>query len=640
MFILFEEDGAFKTGSVLTDNDTSLQVETATGKRVKLKAANVLLRFTSPTAGELMHAAETEAKAMETEFLWEMSGDDEFAFTDFAADYYGHTPSAVESTAVLLSLFGSPIHFHRKGRGRFRKAPPEILQAALAGAEKKRLQQEQITRMKDELLAGRLPAEFASIVPQLLYRPDRNRLETKALETAMEESGLSTARLLLKAGALKSSHELHLGRFLFEYFPEGTEFPPLAAPALPSELPVANVRAFSIDDATTTEIDDAFSLTPRAEGGWTIGIHIAAPGLVIRPGDGIDAVARKRLSTVYMPGNKLTMLPDDVVSAYTLGEGQARAALSLYVEVNRDYSIAGSRSTIECVPVAANLRHHDIEPLFNEASLMDGLPDAPWMNELRVLWEFATVLEAGRGKPSANQNMLDFNYYVDWSRDTPDGPGYISIDQRKRGSPLDKLVAELMILANSSWGKLLHEAGIPAIYRIQAGGKVRMSTASGPHEGLGVDSYAWSSSPLRRYVDLINQWQLIAHLRGEEPVFAPGSAELATAMSDFDLTYAAYNDFQRGMERYWCLRWLNQEGIKETTAKVLRENIVRLEAVPFVFKLHSQPAGVMPNDRVEFGIERIDLIDIDLRGKYLATLPPLTTADEETGGGEEETPLA
>ncbi len=640
MFILFEEDGAFKTGSVLTDNDTSLQVETATGKRVKLKAANVLLRFTSPTAGELMHAAETEAKAMETEFLWEMSGDEEFAFTDFAADYYGHAPSAVESTAVLLSLFGSPIHFHRKGRGRFRKAPPEILQAALAGAEKKRLQQEQITRMKDELLAGRLPAEFASIVPQLLYRPDRNRLETKALETAMEESGLSTARLLLKAGALKSSHELHLGRFLFEYFPEGTEFSPLAAPALPSELPVANVRAFSIDDATTTEIDDAFSLTPRAEGGWIIGIHIAAPGLVIRPGDGIDAVARKRLSTVYMPGNKLTMLPDDVVSAYTLGEGQARAALSLYIEVNRDYSIAGSRSTIECVPVAANLRHHDIEPLFNEASLMDGLPDAPWMNELRVLWEFATVLEAGRGKPSANQNMLDFNYYVDWSRDTPDGPGYISIDQRKRGSPLDKLVAELMILANSSWGKLLHEAGIPAIYRIQAGGKVRMSTASGPHEGLGVDSYAWSSSPLRRYVDLINQWQLIAHLRGEEPVFAPGSAELATAMSDFDLTYTAYNDFQRGMERYWCLRWLNQEGIKETTAKVLRENIVRLEAVPFVFKLHSQPAGVMPNDRVEFGIERIDLIDIDLRGKYLATLPPLTTADEETGGGEEETPLA
>jgi len=639
MYILFEEDGAFKTGNVLADNDASLQVETSTGKRVKLKSANVLLRFNSPAAGELIPAAEAEAQDIDAEFLWEMCGDEEFAFADFAAEYFGHPASPVEASAVLLALFGAPIYFHRKGRGRFRKAPPEILQAALAGAEKKRLQQEQITRMKDELVAGTLPAEFGAILQQLLYRPDRNRLETKALEAAAEESGCSEARLLLKVGALKSTHDLHLGRFLFEYFPEGTGFPPLSAPSLP-ELPTAAVRAFSIDDATTTEIDDAFSLTPRQEGGWSLGIHIAAPGLVIRPGDDIDNVARKRLSTVYMPGNKLTMLPDDVVSAYTLGEGEAHAALSLYVDINPDYSIASSHSTIECVPVAANLRHHDLEPLFNETSLLDGLPQAPWMEELRVLWEFATVLEAGRGKPSSNQNMLDYNYYVDWEQETRDGPGRISIEQRKRGSPLDKLVAELMILANSTWGRMLHEAGIPAIYRIQAGGKVRMSTASGPHEGLGVDSYAWSSSPLRRYVDLINQWQLIALLREEDPVFSPGSAKLATAMADFDQTYNAYNEFQRGMERYWSLRWLRQEDVRETAGRVLRENIVRLEPVPFVFKLHSQPAEVGPNDRVAIGIERIDLVDIDLRAKYLSTLPPPATKDEGTGGEEEPAPVA
>jgi exoribonuclease-2 len=478
------------------------------------------------------------------------------------------------------------------------------------------------------------------MLSQLLYKPDRNRLETKALEAASEESGLSAPRLLLKAGALTSSHDLHLGRFLFEYFAEGTDFPALAIPPLPAGLPVAEVAAFSIDDATTTEIDDAFSLTAREGGGWTIGIHIAAPGLGIRPGCPIDAVARKRLSTVYMPGNKITMLPDEIVAAYTLGEGQARPALSLYVEVNSDYSIASQRSCIECVPVVANLRHHDIEPVFNEETLLNGLPDAKWMAELKVLWEFATVLEAGRGKPSANQNMLDFNYYVDWAQETKDGPGVISIERRKRGSPLDKLVAELMILANSSWGKLLHEAGIPAIYRVQTGGRVRMSTAAAPHDGLGVDCYAWSSSPLRRYVDLCNQWQLIAHLRGEEAPFAPGSAELGAAMNDFDATYSAYNDFQRGMERYWCLRWLRQSGVKETTAKVLRENILRLEEVPFVFKLHSIPAGVNAHDRVQFAIEKADLIDIDLRGKYLATLPPLTQAADETGGDEGEEPLA
>lgn len=134
MNVLFEEDGSFKTATILTDNDSSLQVETATGKRVKLKAANVLLRFAAPSAGELLGKADALTAEMDTEFLWEMCGDDEFAFADFAADYFGHTPSPVESTAVLVKLFASPIHFHRKGKGRFRKAPPEILAAALAGA--------------------------------------------------------------------------------------------------------------------------------------------------------------------------------------------------------------------------------------------------------------------------------------------------------------------------------------------------------------------------------------------------------------------------------------------------------------------------------------------------------------------------
>jgi exoribonuclease II len=636
MNVLFEEDGVFKTGTILADNDTSLQVETAHGKRVKLKANTILLRYANPSASELLARAEQEAAALETDFLWEMCGDAEFGFTEFAQDYFGHPPSAIEATALLQGLQASPLHFHRKGRGRFRKAPPEILQAALAGAEKKRLQQEAVARMKDELLAGTLPAEFAPMLKQLLYRPDRNKLETKALEAACEASGLSVPRLMLKAGALPSSHDYLLGRFLFEYFPDGTGFPAVATPGEIEELPLANVQAFSIDDATTTEIDDALSLTPREGGGWVVGIHIAAPCLGITPGSEIDtAIARKRLSTVYMPGNKITMLPDDLVSVFTLGAGSARPAVSLYIEVNSDYSLAGTRSCIERVPVAANLRHHDLEPVFNEETLANefvGTPDFAFKRELSVLWEFACVLEAGRGKPSANQNAMDFNYYVDWSVDTQDGPGQISIERRKRGSPLDKLVAELMILANSTWGKLLHEAGIPAIYRAQSGGRVRMTTAAAPHDGLGVDCYAWSTSPLRRYVDMCNQWQLLAHLRDETPHFPSGSADLAAAMNDFDLTYKAYAEFQQGMERYWCLRWLRQAGTKEVAGKVLRENIVRLEDVPFVFKVHSLP-NLNTGDRVQLSLEQFDLIDVELRAKYVATLPPLVqggdAADDE-----------
>jgi len=307
-----------------------------------------------------------------------------------------------------------------------------------------------VEHMKAELLAGRLPGELAGMLDQLLYKPDRNRLEVKALEAACAEAGLSPARLLLRCGALGSSYDYHYRRFLFEQFPEGTDFPSLEVPPLPEGLPRAEVAAFSIDDAHTTEIDDAFSLRPRAEGGWRVGIHIAAPGLGFAQGGELGGVARRRLSTVYMPGSKITMLPDAVVDRFTLAAGRDCPALSLYLDVDADLSIAGHESRIELVPVAANLRHHDIEPVFNEATLVEGGPDFPWKSELTLLWNLANVLEAGRGKPAANQNLLDYNYVVDWSAQTADGPGEVAITRRPRGSPLDKLVAELIIVANST----------------------------------------------------------------------------------------------------------------------------------------------------------------------------------------------
>ena len=619
MFVLFEESGAFKAGTVLADNDNSLQVETSHGKRVKIKSGNVLMKFREPSPMELLDRAETGAEELDTDFLWEVCGEDEFGFEAFAAEYFGRTPTPVEAASILLRLHSAPIYFHRQGKGQFRKAPEEILRAALAGLEKKRQQAEAMEQIRVELVAGRLPRELQAMIPQLLYRPDRNRVETKALEAACVDSGLSAARLLLKCGALASSHDFHYNRFLFEYFPEGTAFPQYDPPDPHPELPLADVRAFSIDDATTTEIDDAFSVTPREGGGWRIGIHIAAPALGFSRGSTLDAIARRRLSTVYMPGNKITMLPDELVERFTLAQGRECPAVSLYLDVTAALAIVGHESRLERVPIAANLRHHDVEPVFNEHTLEHGLPEFAWKHELMLLWDLATVLEAGRGKPSANQNQVDFSFYVDWHTQTADGPGYVTISQRRRGSPLDKLVAELMILANATWGKMLDKAGIPGLYRVQNGGKVRMSTSAEPHEALGVDCYAWSSSPLRRYVDLVNQWQIIAVLSGTEPAFAPKSADLFAAMRDFELTYAAYAEFQRHMERYWCMRWLRQQSAPEVEARVMRDNVVKLENIPLVIKVPSLPLQ-MPGSRIRLAIEGSDLVDVEVHARFVATL--------------------
>ncbi|CAM5272420.1 RNB domain-containing ribonuclease [Thauera mechernichensis] len=631
MFVLYEEDGAFKAGTILADNDATLQVENTHGKRVKLKRANVLLEFRDPGPSDLLARAEAAADELDIEFLWEVCGDEEFAYADFAAEYQGHTPTAVESAAILLRLHSAPIWFHRKGKGRFRKAPADILQAALAGLEKKRQQAAAIEHMRTELVAGRLPAELAALLPQALYRPDRNRPEIKALEAACVNSGLSAARLLLKCGALASSYDFHYNRFLFQNFPEGPDFPAFEPPVTPADLPRAEVAAFSIDDASTTEIDDAFSVTPRPEGGWRIGIHIAAPALGFARGSGLDAIARRRLSTVYMPGNKITMLPDEVVQGFTLAEGRDCPAVSLYLDVTPGLAIVAEHSRVEMVPIVANLRHHDIEPVFNDETVHTGLADFPWKQELSLLWDLATVLEAGRGKAGGNEDRIDFGFSVDWNIDTADGPGHVSISRRLRGSPMDKLVAELMIYANMTWGKLLDASGIPGLYRAQGGGKVRMTTVAAPHEGLGVDCYAWSSSPLRRYVDLVNQWQIISVLQGTPPAFAPKSADLMAALRDFELTYAEYAEFQRGMERYWCLRWLRQHGRGEVEATVLRENVVRLTEVPLVFRVPSMPLQ-LPGSRVRLHVEHTDLLDVEVEARFVAILAEPEARDFSEAG--------
>jgi len=617
MNILYEEDGAFKVGAILTDNTTSLQVESTHGKRSKIKSANVLLHFTQPGLTEFMAQAESISSGMDTEFLWECSPADEFCFDALASEYFGHIPNPIEAAGTLLRLHSSPMHFYKKGKGRYKAAPPDALKSALASPEKKRLQAALQARYTEELTGFTLPPEFAGKLPQLLYKPDRNMAEVKALEAACAVTHLSAAHLLQQCGALPSTQDYHLQRFLFEHFPHGTGLPEVAPEVLP-ELPLAEDTAFSIDDATTTEIDDAFSVRQLANGNWRIGVHIAAPTLGIAPGSPGDAIAAQRLSTVYMPGDKITMLPDSVVQAFTLSADNVCPSLSMYLEVDAEtLAVIGTESRIERIHIAANLRHDTLEPLFNEDTLAAGKLDYPFAPELALLCNLAQKLEAARGKSADNSTQqIDYNFHVENDR--------ITISTRHRGSPIDKVVAELMIFVNSEWGKLLAAHNVAGIYRTQNGGKVKMSTVPAPHQGLGVAQYLWSSSPLRRYVDFINQRQIISLLRGEVPFYAQNDTALFTVMSNFDSTYTIYNEFQRNMERYWCLRWLLQENVQQIEALVLRENMVKLAEIPLVGRVSSLPE-LPPNTRVALEIGGIDLLDLGFNARFVSAIEEIAT---------------
>ncbi|MEG0140997.1 MAG: RNB domain-containing ribonuclease [Comamonas sp.] len=655
MHALFEEAGKFLAGRILSEAESSAQVELDSGKRVKVKSANILLKFEKPAPAELMAQGQALASEIDLDLAWEFAPDEEFGFADLARDYFSESATLAQQAGALFCLFDAPHYFRRAGKGRFKKASAEILQQALAAIEKKKLIQAQIDGWAEELGRGECPQAIREQLYKILFKPDKNAPEYKAVVEASRATRMAPLDLLHRAGAIDSAYQFHWKRFLFDNFPKGTGFPALEAPQPPADLPLADVKAFSIDDSATTEIDDALSVTGLGTGTVTVGIHIAAPGLAITPGSDLDKLGRNRLSTVYMPGYKITMLPDEVVQIYTLDEGRANPAVSLYVTINEEtLETVASETRLERVPVDVNFRYDKLDHIVTEEWLSDpsieveNTPESLLnkRKELTFLQRWSKFLKANRevvrGKPE-NFSRPDYNFrLVGNDGAEPNGSEQVQISVRKRGAPLDLIVAEAAIVANSTWGLMLAEHGVPGIYRSQAslapGMKVRMSTKALPHAGIGVKAYSWATSPLRRYVDLVNQWQIIACARHGKTAalaapFKPKDAELFGIISSFDGAYSAYNGYQAGMERFWTLKYLEQNGITELTASVFKEGpngsfLVRADNLPLVLPVlgaQNLPRGA--HIRIKLG--EIDEISLDITGTLIERLDASVDAQAE-----------
>ena len=649
-YALFDDAGKFLAGRVMSEADASVQVELDSGKRVKVKAANVLLRFAKPEPAALVAAAQAQAADIDLEMAWEFAPEGEFGFADLARDYFSASAGPEQQAAMLFRLFEAPHYFRRAGKGQFKKAPEEIVKAALLAIERKAQQAAMIEEWATELAAGRCPHPVREQLYRILFKPDKNGPEYKAVVAATQRAQKAPLDLLLAAGAIDSPYQFHWRRFLFDSFPKGTGFPSLAAPAIKDELPLAPVQAFSIDDSQTTEIDDALSVNGLGTGEIIFGVHIAAPALAITPDSPVDKVARERLSTVYMPGHKLTMLPDAVVQAYTLIEGRDCPAVSVYFRFDEaTLALNGAETRIERVPIAANLRHDQLDEVVTESALTgESVADYPFAQELAFCFRLARHLKAQRevvrGKPE-NFNRPDYNFRLDGKEGEPNGDETVRISERKRGAPLDLIVSEAMILANCHWGGFIADHGVPGIYRSQAsmapGIKVRMGTKPAPHAGMGVPQYTWATSPLRRYVDLVNQWQIIAAARHGRTAalvapFKPKDAMLFSVISQFDAAYTAYNDFQRAIERFWTLRWLQQNNVTELDGVALKDGLVRADTVPLVFKALGCEA-LPRNAHVRVRITGIDLLTLDLHANLASRLDdaPAAPAADDTGDDDE-----
>jgi exoribonuclease-2 len=404
---------------VLSEAEASAQVELESGKRVKVKGANILLKFEKPQPGRADRRG-AHARRTSTSTWPGNSRRRRIRLRRPGRRVFQRQALARPAGRRAVRLFEAPHYFRRAGKGRFRKAPAEIVQQALAAIEKKKQVQAQIAAWAGGTGRGQLPAADprAAVQDPVQARQERPRIQGRG--RGLARHARAPLDLLQRAGAIDSPYQFHWKRFLFENFPKGTGFPAARGAGHQGRTcPSPPVQAFSIDDSQHHR-DRRRALGAGPGHGHRHGRRAhrgAGPGA--QPGSP-STVARARLSTVYMPGYKITMLPDDVVQAYTLQEGAtARPCRSTRASTKPRWS-ARHRDRLERVPIVANLRHDQLDASSRSlarrrrgASRRRARAAARLRAPLSFLFRLAKHLKAQRevvrGKPE-NFNRPDYNF--------------------------------------------------------------------------------------------------------------------------------------------------------------------------------------------------------------------------------------
>lgn len=562
-------------------------------------------------------AAQIAAIDIDVNLLFELIEDTVkyIPITDLACLYFGNDYSQVQMTALLITLSKQKIDFDNNKDGSFKKSTDKereekalIANQAAIDAAKFESYYSSLQYAYSAKHGYELPTWLSELslhdTIRLINRPDKNLIMFKAINQFCTETGLSSLELFHNIGKIPDIADFFVQTFITENFPKGISYTQ-SEHTLDSFTHNTTLNVFSIDDSTTTEIDDAFSVQILPDK-YIIGIHIAAPAL--NP-ELVDNVANN-ISTIYYPGAKITMLSPEVIAKYSLNHGVTTNVVSIYFNLDNEYAIQNYESRVENITISDNLRIEALEQLFNSQNLeIDH--GYPYENELKILYKFANNLEEKRGKPSVNNLFVDYNFSFDEKQK-------IIITPRIRGNPIDKLVSELMILANCTWGRMLTNAFIPAIYRVkQPNYPVRMTLTPASHIGLNVDYYTWATSPLRRAADFINQHQIISLVTDRKNHYSPTNPELLEIVENFDNKYAKYIDFQTKMEKYWSLCYLLQENISELTGTFLYKSRVQLEGVPLEIDTQGIILHKAKGSQIKVRIFNINLAKLSFEFKVL-----------------------
>lgn len=382
---------------------------------------------------------------------------------------------------------------------------------------------------------------------------------------------------------------------------------------------------FSIDHETTLDIDDALSCSPRIEGGWVLGIHIADPGAFVPNATPLDDEARARGTSIYLPTGVLPMFPIALSEdAMSLVQGEVRPALTTSITFDQDFNIVDFEIFPSLVEVNHRLTYDEVDAILERspASALDAA--------LRDLYFLASEFYQERmGRGAIQLDIPDVKILADMTSGEPD----VSISVLEAFSPSQTLVSEAMILANTSMAEFCYKNRIPVIFRSQDAPEQNLYSAEVTkypegiarefalrrrmkrgnittfperHFGLGVDMYVQATSPIRRYSDLICQRQVKAFLLGEELPYTED--EILTIAAIVENTTREAQQIERSTKQYWTRYFLEQRVGKTVRATLLSARDEKLAYV-FVHEIAARiicemPRWVEPGEEFDVLIEQ------------------------------------
>ncbi|RJX35865.1 MAG: RNB domain-containing ribonuclease [Desulfarculus sp.] len=647
----FIEKGKVAMGLVQAAKKGRLNLLTAGGRQAALSQGRVLL-MTPAAMGpdsprnallEYMHASEARreelADRVNVAELWDLVHEETepLPLKDLAELCFGRGAGDDQLSATLRALFNEGMHFRLAG-GQFLPLSQDQLEA-------KRLQQEREDERRGQVEAGvaflrglppegpapEPPPELAAILANLLVLEDEAP-QAKLAKDILSQAELGGRRrlfeLLVRLGVFRPHENLQLRRegLAKEFTPQVLELAAILDPAAALDnrrQDLTGLYTFTIDGSFTTDFDDALSFEPAPDGGGTIGVHITDAGALLTSGDPLDQEAMSRGSSIYLPDDRIPMLPPALSEdRLSLKQGALRPALSCLACLDSegrllDYSLQRS------------LLRVDRRLTYDET---DGLLEVD--PRLAGLHRLCQAFKAQRGQAGAYFLPLpEVLVGVD------PASGQVWVRRVDKDGPSREMVAETAILANWLFARYLAEQGVPALYRTQAQpsepieegdpgdiylhfkqrrllNRVEITTTPGLHSSLGVQPYTHATSPIRRYLDLVMQRQLARVLAGQPPLYS--AAQLDELAMQVGPVVRQGGKVRQARQRYWLLKWL-EERTGQTLPGVVMERQMRrwqllLTDIMLLCTVPSQGApSLAPGQEVGILIERVDAFEDVLR---------------------------